>query len=250
MNYDRISFYKDRIAINLLAKDRDNAVEVVEALDGNALVGVLSKNFPDAEACAKEVRYYLEKLPNVSVGMGDGDPTMAARAAQVAAMTDPGHVNQSFTEAMYCAGLLKASGCESTMSNCMIYPTGTPGTVQISTGCVSTFGEKGLVSVDTALNMMKDVGLISVKFFNMHGLEHLEELKVLAEGCARIGIPVIEPTGGLNPENVVPVVKACLDAGVDRVMAHIYSSIVDKETGKTDIGLALKAYRNLQALVD
>ena len=38
MNYDRISFYKDRIAINLLAKDRDNAVEVVEALDGNALV--------------------------------------------------------------------------------------------------------------------------------------------------------------------------------------------------------------------
>ena len=84
----------------------------------------------------------------------------------------------------------------------------------------------------------------------MHGTEHLEELKVLAEGCARIGIPVIEPTGGLTPENVVPVVKACLDAGVDRVMAHVYSSIIDKETGRTNVDLALKTYRNLQALVD
>ena len=120
MNYDRINFYKDKFAINLLAKDLDNAVEVVDALDGNALVGVLSKDFPTVEACADKVREYLTKLPNVSVGMGGGDPTMAAKAAKVAALTNPGHVNQSFTEAMYAAGLLKASGCKDTMSNCMI----------------------------------------------------------------------------------------------------------------------------------
>ena len=32
-------------------------------------------------------------------------------------------------------------------------------------------------------------------------------------------------------------------------MVHIYSSIVDKETGLTDIGLAVKAYNNLKALL-
>lgn len=249
MNYNRINFYKDKFAINLLAKDLDNAVEVVEALDGNALVGVLSKDFPTVDACAQRVREYLKKLPNVSVGMGGGDPTQAAKAAQVAALTNPGHVNQTFTEAMYCAGLLKASGCEDTLSNCMIYPTGTVGKVQISTGPVSDSHAKGIVDIETALCMMKDVGLPSVKFFNMHGLQHLDELKALAEGCAKFGIPVVEPTGGLDPENVVPVVKVCLDAGVERVTPHIYSSIVDKATGLTVVDLAVAAYNNLKALV-
>lgn len=249
MNYDKINFYKDKFAINLLAKDLDNAVEVVDALDGNALVGVLSKDFPTVEACADKVREYLTKLPNVSVGMGGGDPTMAAKAAKVAALTNPGHVNQSFTEAMYTAGLLKASGCEDTMSNCMIYPTGEVGKVQISTGCVSDSHKKGIVDIETALCMMKDVGLISVKFFNMHGLKHLEELKALAEGCAEFGIPVIEPTGGIDADNVTDIAKVCLNAGVDRIMVHIYSSIIDKESGLTDVGLAVKAYNNLKALL-
>jgi len=249
VNYNRIHFYKDKFAINLLAKDLDNAVEVVDALDGNALVGVLSKDFATDEECAARVREYLQKLPNVSVGMGGGDPTMAARAARVAAMTNPGHVNQSFTEAMYCAGLLKASGCEDTMSNCMIYPTGTVGKVQISTGCVSDSHEKGIVDIETALCMMKDVGLISVKFFNMHGLRHLEELKALAEGCVKFGIPMIEPTGGIDPDNVAEIAKVCFDAGVERVMTHIYSSIIDKETGLTRVDLAVKSYENLKKLV-
>lgn len=37
MNYHRIHFYKDTFAINLLAKDLDNAMEIGERLDGNML---------------------------------------------------------------------------------------------------------------------------------------------------------------------------------------------------------------------
>lgn len=249
MDLHRLSFYKGRVAINLLAKDLDNAVEVMDVLEGNGLVGILSKDFPTVEACAEQVRAYLKRLPNVSVGMGGGDPKQAMMAAQVAALTDPGHVNQTFTGAMYTEGLLTASRCTNTITNCMIYPTDIPGMVQISTGAVSDSHTPGIVDVETAVCMMRDLDLPSVKFFNMHGTKHLESLKLMAQACVRFGIPMIEPTGGLDADNVVPVVKVCLDAGVEHVMPHIYSSIIDKATGSTCPTLAKRAYDNLKELL-
>ena len=249
MELHRLSFYKGRLVINLLARDLDNAVEVLDVLDGNGLVGVLSKDFPSVEACAQQVRDYLKRLPNVSVGMGGGDPKQAMMAAQVAALTDPGHVNQTFTGAMYTEGLLTASGCDHTVTNCMIYPTDTPGLVQISTGAVSDSHKPGIVDVETAVCMMRDLDLPSVKFFNLHGTKHIESLKVMAQACARFGITMIEPTGGLDPENVAQIVQVCLDAGVEHVMPHIYSSIIDKSTGLTRPELAKRAYDSLTALL-
>lgn len=248
MKYHRLHFYKDRVAVNLLAKDLDNAVEVVEILDGNALVGVLSKDYPTVEACAETVREYLKKLPNVSVGMGGGDPKQAMMAAQVAAITNPGHVNQTFTGAMYTEGLLQASGCTDTVTNCMIYPTGTPGMVQISTGAVSDSHKKGIVDVETAVCMMRDLDLPSVKFFNIHGTKYLDDLKAMAEACVKFGVPILEPTGGIDPENIVPVVKTCMDAGVERIIPHVYSSIVDKETGRTRPDQVKQLFENLKTL--
>lgn len=249
MKYDRIDFYKNKVTVNLLARDLDNAVAVTEVMEGCCLVGVLSRNFPTAEACAEKVREYLTKLKNVSVGMGDGDPTQAVKAAHTALLTNPGHVNQTFTGAFYTEGLLTAGKCYDTVTNCMIYPTGTPGKVQISTGAVSDRHAKGIVDVETALCMMKDADLPSVKFFNMHGLQYLEDLKAVAAGCAKYGIPMIEPTGGLNVDNVAEIVKVCVDAGVERVMPHVYSSIVDKTTGQTRLDLAQKLFAAIKTVL-
>ena len=44
---------------------------------------------------------------------------------------------------------------------------------------------------------------------------------------------MLEPTGGLDLENFEIVVKTALDAGVKRVIPHVYSSIIDPETGAT-----------------
>ena len=76
-----------------------------------------------------------------------------------------------------------------------------------------------------------------------------KDVQALAEACAKYGVPIVEPTGGLDPDNVAQVVKVCLDAGVERVIPHIYTSIVDKATGRTVPELARKAYENLKALV-
>jgi len=154
-------------------------------------------------------------------------------AAEIASYTDPGHVNQVFPAAGYTRGLLEGRNCHHTIVNALISPTGMGGKVKINTGLHSQINDGDEVDIATALLMLKDIGLNSVKFFNMRGLVYLEELRAVATACQQIGIEMIEPTGGLNPENVGEIVDVCLSAGVKHVMPHIYSSIIDKSTGCT-----------------
>lgn len=249
MNYNRISFYQDKVCVNLLARDLENAVEVMDVLEGHGLVGVLTKDYETVEACVAVVEEYLKYMANVSVGLGGGDPKQWRMAAEVASLTNPGHVNQTFTGAMYTEGLLQGRGCFDTVTNCMVYPTGIPGLVQISTGAVSDSHKQGVVDVETAVCMMRDLNLPSIKFFNMQGLRYLDDLKLLAEACVKFGLPVLEPTGGIDVENIAPIVKVCLDAGMERVIPHIYSSIIDRNTKLTDTNLLKQAFDNIKAVL-
>ena len=45
----KIKFYKDRVAVNFLAKDKKNGAEVFNAIDGYTAIGVLSKQFDTVE---------------------------------------------------------------------------------------------------------------------------------------------------------------------------------------------------------
>ncbi|MDI4740245.1 KDGP aldolase, partial [Salmonella enterica subsp. enterica serovar Kentucky] len=38
---------------------------------------------------------------------------------------------------------------------------------------------------------------------------------------------LIEPTGGISLDNFGIILQTCLEAGVPRVMPHVYSSIID-----------------------
>lgn len=248
MIYDRLDFYKDKVIVNLLAKDLDNAVEATNVLDGHALVGVLTKNYPTVEACVADVKAYMKKLPNVSVGLGAGDPKQWKMVAEVAALTDPGHANEVFTGAMYCQGALAAAGCTHTVVNCLISPTGIPGKVKISTGPVSSECRDLIVDVEDAMNLMRDLGLPSIKYYDIHGTAHLEELKVVAQAAVKAGIPIMEPTGGLGPDNVKEIVKICYNAGCERIIPHVYTSIIDKETKRTRADLTKKVYDEIKSI--
>ncbi|MDR0485078.1 MAG: KDGP aldolase, partial [Alphaproteobacteria bacterium] len=104
----KIKFYKDTIAINCLAKDINNAKEVVDSLEGHACIGLLSSDFNSVESAVAEVNKWLEVLPCVSVGLGAGNPSFSMPAALIAGETNPGHVNQTFPFAGFTAGYLKA----------------------------------------------------------------------------------------------------------------------------------------------
>lgn len=229
-----IKFYKDRVAINCLAKDADNGAEVWTASEGYSAIGVLSNQFETVEEGILYVEAFRKKVPCVSVGLGDGDPAQGFKAAMIAGGTNPGHVNQVFTSAGFAAGYLKAKGADTTAINALISPTGQVGMVKINTGLLSSNEKEAVVSVETAIAMLKDMGADSVKFFPMGGEKSLEELKYVAKVCVEQEMPMLEPTGGISLENFEAILTVCLEAGVKRVMPHVYGAIIDKTTGKTD----------------
>lgn len=47
------------------------------------------------------------------------------------------------------------------------------------------------------------------------------ERKAVAEACARNNF-ILEPTGGITPENFREIMEIILDTGVQKVIPHVY----------------------------
>lgn len=226
----KANFYKDRICLNVLANSLENAKEIYEAAEGHVLVGLLSKNYNTVEEAVADMKIYSKEINNaVSVGLGAGDPNQWKMVAEISKEVQPQHVNQVFTGIGYTRALL---GQNDTLVNGLISPSGKVGFVKVSTGPLSYKEESGIVPVKTAIQMLKDMGCSSVKFFPMSGLKTRDEFKEVCKACAELDF-IMEPTGGIDLSNFEEIVKIALDEGVKKVVPHVYTSIVDKETGKT-----------------
>lgn len=240
-------FYKNRVCINVLTKDIENAIDIYEVAKGHVVVGVLSKQYDTVEAAVTDMKKYAEKIDNaVSVGLGAGDPNQWKMVGDIAREYKPKHINQVFTGVGYTRA---AVNNEETIINCLVSPSGKSGYVTISTGPLSSQKEKAVVPIETAIAMMKDMGANSIKFFPMNGLATVDEYKVVAEACARESF-ALEPTGGIDLDNVEEIVEIALKAGVKQIIPHVYSSIIHKETGKTNISDVKDLYEKLTVLVD
>lgn len=123
-------------------------------------------------------------------------------------------------------------GQNDSVVNGLVSPTGTVGMVKISTGPLSSAAPDGIVPVETAIALLKDFGGSSIKYFPMGGLKCRDEYKAVAEACARHDF-WLEPTGGIDLENYEAILQIALDAGVSKIIPHIYSSIIDKASGDT-----------------
>lgn len=224
------NYYKDRVCLNVLAGSRENARDVYAAAERHVVVGVLSKNYPDLDSAIEDMTKYANDIENaVSVGLGAGDPNQSEMVSQISKVLQPQHVNQVFTGAPISRALL---GQNETVVNALVSPTGKVGFVKISTGPLSSTFPDAIVPVETAIAMLKDMGASSVKYFNMRGLSHKEEYAYVAKACAENNF-YLEPTGGIDLENFEEILKIALDAGVEKVIPHIYSSIIDSATGNT-----------------
>ncbi|TSJ56451.1 oxo-acid lyase [Atlantibacter subterranea] len=224
------NFYRDRVCLNVLAGSKDNAREIYQAAEGHVLVGVLSKNYPDVASAVADMREYAALIDNaLSVGLGAGDPNQSAMVSEISRQVQPQHVNQVFTGVATSRALL---GQNDTVVNGLVSPTGTPGQVKISTGPLSSQAADGIVPIDTAIALLKDMGGSSIKYFPMGGLACRDEYRAVAEACARNNF-WLEPTGGIDLENFGEILQIALDAGVSRIIPHIYSSIIDKVSGNT-----------------
>lgn len=224
------NFYRDRVCLNVLAGSKANAREIYAAAEGHVLVGVLSKNYPDVESAVADMREYAALIDNaLSVGLGAGDPYQSAMVSEISRQVQPQHVNQVFTGVATSRAWL---GQSETVVNGLVSPTGQPGWVKISTGPLSSKAPDGIVPLETAIALLKDMGGSSIKYFPMGGLECRDEYTAVAEACARHDF-WLEPTGGIDLENYAEILQIALDAGVSKIIPHIYSSIIDKVSGNT-----------------
>ena len=224
------NFYRDRVCLNVLAGSKENARDIYAAAEGHVLVGVLSKNYPDVASAVTDMREYAALIDNaLSVGLGAGDPNQSAMVSEISRQVQPQHVNQVFTGVATSRALL---GQQETVVNGLVSPTGTPGRVKISTGPLSSQTPDGIVPVETAIALLKDMGGSSIKYFPMGGLKCREEYIVVAQACARHDF-WLEPTGGIDLDNFTEILQIALDAGVSKIIPHIYSSIIDKVSGNT-----------------
>lgn len=228
-----VNFYKDRICLNCLAGSLDNAEQIYEAAEKHVLVGVLSGNYPDVSSAVKDMKKYNELLEgNLSVGLGGGNPNQWKAVAEIAKEVKANHFNQVFTAVGYTRANV---GNNDAFVNCLVSPTGTVGKVKISTGPLSSKADiAAIIDVETAILMAKDMGASSLKFFPMGGLKCREELVAVANACAKYDF-MLEPTGGIDLNNFEEILKIILDCGVKKIIPHVYSSIIDKESGNTKI---------------
>lgn len=224
------NYYQDRVVLNVLANSVENAKDCYQAANGHVILGVLSKNYASDEAAIDDMKLYQEATDNaLSVGLGAGDPNQSQMVSRLSQVLQPQHVNQVFTGAGTSRALL---GQTDTIVNALVSPTGRVGYVNIATGPLSSQTPAGEVSIETAIALLKDMGASSIKYFPMKGLAHKEEYVAVAQACAEHDF-YLEPTGGIDLENFEEIVKIALDAGVKKVIPHVYSSIIDSKTGDT-----------------
>ncbi|CAM4123922.1 KDGP aldolase family protein [Paenibacillus alkaliterrae] len=240
--------YKNRVALNVLANSIENAKEVFEASEGCVLVGVLSKDYRTVEEAVAAMKAYGKEIDDaVSIGLGAGDNRQAAVVAEIAKHYPGSHINQVFP----AVGATRAnlSGKQSWI-NSLVSPTGRVGYVNISTGPVSAAqGEHAIVPVKAAIALVRDMGGQALKYFPMNGLSREDEWRAVAEACGEEGF-ALEPTGGIDMDNFETILRIALEAHVPQVIPHVYSSIIDKATGKTNVEDVRRLLEIVKRLVD
>lgn len=224
--------FNHQVIFNVLAKDLKNALELVDVAGDRVLVGVMVKDFSTEEAARELIEEFKDNNVLVSVGLGAGDPAMWKKVANVAVETQPNHINQVFPAAGYTLGRMEQSTDVVPVVNSLIEPSGIPGQVYISTGPASS-AYRERVSCGLAATMMVELGITSLKFYPIEGLERLDEVAEMTKAAVKAGIKIIEPTGGITLDNVHAIVQTCLDNGAEMVIPHLYTSLIDGETGET-----------------
>lgn len=226
-------FYQKRVSLNVLAKDPANAKKVYEAGKGHVLVGVLSKDYETVHEAVQAMKSFGQDIDNaVSIGLGGGDNRQASVVAEITKYYGGSHINQ----VLPAVGATRANlGDRNSWINALVSPSGRVGYVNISTGPISSQSDKpAIVPIETAIDLIRDMGGNAIKFFPMKGLSFKEEYKAVAKACGEKQFG-LEPTGGIDLENFEEILNIAIEAGVPKIIPHVYSSIIDPDTGETRV---------------
>lgn len=233
----------DTVCLNVLANSVENARAIYEATEGHVLIGLLSANYESVDAAVADMKRYDAAIDGaVSVGLGAGDPRQWKMVADICAVYEPAHVNQVFTAVGYTRA---AIGNDRPFINALVSPTDEVDYVNVATGELSSSKPVVKADIASAVAMIQEMGGNSIKFFPMNGLATRDQFVEVARVCAVEGL-ALEPTGGIDLTNFEEILSIALDAGVKQVIPHVYSSIIDKDTGATRVEDVKKLYEMMK----
>jgi hypothetical protein len=223
------NFYRDRVCLNVLAGSKDNASEIYEAAEGHVLVGVLSKNYPDVASAVADMREYAKLIDNaLSVGLGAGDPNQSAMVSEISRQVQPQHVNQVFTgvaPAARCSGRTRPWSTAWSRRPARRDGEDLHRPAEQRRGgrhCAAGNRHRAAERYGRQLHQILPDGRP----------EAPRRVRSGGQACARHDF-WLEPTGGIDLENYSEILQIALDAGVSKIIPHIYSSIIDKASGNT-----------------
>lgn len=187
------------------------------------VAGVMARRFASTAEGVAHTLQLAEAGILVSIGLGDGAADQWDRALDLALATRPAHLNQVFPAAGLSQRSLDDAGAP-TLVNALVAPS-RPGRVVVTTGPRSN-QHSGELPVPAALDMLIEVGVRSVKLFPVEGLHRLEDIVAVAHAAAARDM-LLEPTGGIAPNDLPPMLDAVLATGC-HVMPHLYGSVKDQ----------------------
>lgn len=232
----------DKFLFNFLAQDAENAANVMEAGHGYVVPGITSDNFNSAEGAVKKIKELKSVSNIVSVGLGgSGNVDNWKKVLDIAAASEPGHLNQPFETAAYSLGYLDGKDRQKQLVNALVKPAGEVGKIQLANS-----GNR--IKVEEFISIASNLGIESIKMMPVNGTEHLDELIYLTKVAQANGIRGIEPAGGINASNIKDILAGVKDIEVEFFMPHIFGSTIDKQTGETIPGKVMELYEQVEGL--
>lgn len=220
-----MKYVEEKICLNVLAKDIANAREISEIMEGNVLIGVLAKDYPANSDFVEAICEYKAEIDGmVSIGLGAGNPIYGYNVVKASMFVKTPHINQVFP----LTASTREHTSEKVIVNSLIKPSSQKGKVIINTGPFSSQYEDQQIETEAAIVMAKEMGANSIKFYPMKGLAHIDEYEQVCSMAAKHDM-YIEPTGGLDLDNIEQICEIALEKGVKKIIPHVYTSIIDED---------------------
>lgn len=230
--FSRLEPIGGRVLFLIPALNVDNALVVNDALDGAGIVAVISKNYPSAESLAEDVNKFRERLGVVSIALGGGDFTQAEQVLNASLLSKPDHINMPFELASYVQGRLEQAELKNVLVNALVLEAEDENQVSITVDPIRK-DRNVILEIRDAVSLICGWGIKSVKAQFTKRPVNLDWLSNIARASEAVGLELIEPSSGINLDNVNDVIYACLEYGSALLLPHVFSPLIDKRTGLT-----------------
>lgn len=216
-----------RIAVSVPSRDADEALGIWEAGEGTAVPSLSAASFSSVQALQDETARCLLSVPVLSVALGGGADVWQWIKVLAAGEAGAPHLNQPFTTAPFAKGRFPGMWV-----NGVVEPTEAIGRVHLT----GVRGPLPVIDVQEAAKMLLDGQVDALKLHPTDPADDFRATMAIATGAAEAGVAAFEPAGNLDLTSTPQLVERLMAVPDLRVLPHVFSALLDRTTGRVDLG--------------